>query len=171
MGRDNHLLEIPGKKLHPMIAAQKWTSFLWFSKEPGRLPCCWVALCHFAHCLDCLSRSVTSEIFCGTPSAWQTSGCDHCLFTFSHNKMGTNYEDCFSSPCSSFKFLVLCPVTPPPDCYTSTTSLRVSSTGVWTGWTSFGWFTAWQSWLGAKQAFIQPLHTWIAAVCRPCVMY
>lgn len=112
MGRDNHLLEIPGKKLHPMIAAQKWTSFLWFSKEPGRLPCCWVALCHFAHCLDCLSRSVTSEIFCGTPSAWQTSGCDHCLFTFSHNKMGTSYEDCFSSPCSSFKFLVLCPVTP-----------------------------------------------------------
>lgn len=26
--------------------------------------------------------------------------------------LGTNCEDCFSSPCSSFKFLVLCPVTP-----------------------------------------------------------
>lgn len=177
---DNHLLEIPGKKLHPVIWAELLRSKCPFSDSPRSQAAYSVAELHalwqFAHCLDCPSRSVASElVLCGIPSAWKTSDRDHCLFTFSHNKPWAltvkNVSQAHAVASSSLCSVQWTPWLLHIHNFSPCLVLHVSSTGVWTGWTSFRWLSTWWSWLGAKQAFIQLLHPWIAAVCWLCVMH
>lgn len=109
MDCDNQLLEILGGKMSPVI----WAELL--RRE------CPSMILHGA-------RLPIGELYCGTlltvltacadlshqswSSVGQTLDYDHYLYFLPWQALGTNFEECFSSPCNGFKLLLLCTANP-----------------------------------------------------------